>query len=184
MSAAKYHFSIVTLEQSRDEIRFCDSYSRLPAVLDLHPFMIYGDWLRLLGEEWSGFDNIGQHIDDLFDSPLFWRDDAKDAAVRREMMTADEQAAYDALPEVITIFRGCYKHNKWGLSWTLDKGVAERFPALNRYQQPGQQALLVTAQAKKSEVIAVKLDREEFEIITHRPKCISTRHINTAQIAA
>ena len=150
---------------------FHDSYERLPAILNLGEWMGYADFLRLLGEEWSSFDNVSQHIDELWASPLTNADFPV-----REMMTPNEQAAYDALPDVVTIYRGCYAENKWGLSWSLDKAVAERFPSLLRYRQPGQ-AILVTAKVEKKNIIAVKLSREESEIITYMPKHVSTRHI-------
>jgi len=117
--------------------------------------------------------------DDLLDSPLLERrvDFGKRIdAVKREMMTLEELAAYDALPESFLIHRGCYVTNKWGLSWSQSREIAEEFPTLGRYRQPGQ-ALLVTARVKKSEVIAIKLDRDENEIVTMGPMHISTRHI-------
>ena len=131
------------------------------------------DWLGLLGQEWSGFDNIGHHIDDLFESPLWSRQGAIP-----EMMTPAEQASFDALPGVITVYRGCYKANKWGFSWSLSEDTAAQFPSLNRYRQRNQ-ALLVKATVRKQNIIALKLDREESEIIAWRPKHVSTRHIHT-----
>lgn len=37
----------------------CSSYEKLPAVLHLHGQMEFCEWLALLGEFWTGFDNIG-----------------------------------------------------------------------------------------------------------------------------
>ena len=133
------------------------------------------DWLRLLGERWSICDNIGQYLDELLVSEYFWNREGPHS-VQHGMMDEDERAAYDALPEVFTIYRGCGKSNKWGLSWTTSKECAEKFPMYGRYRPEGK-AILVTAEVKKSEVIAVKLDRNEFEIITYRPKHLSTKRI-------
>lgn len=82
-----------------------------------------------------------------------------------------------------TVYRGCYKDNKWGLSWTLSRELAKGFPMLWRYRQNGQQPLLVTARARKENVIALKTDRGESEVITWRPKHISTRHITAREPA-
>jgi len=163
----------ISYEEAIERLAFCDSKSRLPALLGFHWRMNGADFLRLLGEEWSGFDNITHFIDDLWDTAFGW---CQQAGVIRAMMTLDEQAAYDALPDVVTVYRGCYKPNKWGLSWSLSKEVAESFPSYSRYRQEGQ-PLLVTAKAEKRNVIAVKLDRDEAEVITWRPKHVSTRYL-------
>lgn len=165
----------MTYEDAQNELAFCDSYSRLPTLLDISWRLDDRDFLRILGEEWSSFDNIGHHIYDLWDTPF--------GRVRNapflEMMTPEELDFYNAQPELVTIYRGCYKINKWGLSWTLSKDTAENFPTLNRYRRANDQALLVTATAFKKDIIALKLDRDESEIITWRPKHVSTRHIKT-----
>ena len=91
-------------------------------------------------------------------------------------MTAKERKVYAALPDKVTVYRGCYKDNKWGLSWSLDRDVAAKFPRLHRYKQDGQ-PILVRAIADKAYIAAVKLDREESEIITSRPRHVSTSHL-------
>ena len=69
------------------------------------------------------------------------------------------------LPEKITIYRGSY--SRWGISWTLNKDIAEwfatRFKAVNKIET-------VNTQVFKQEVyrdncIAYFNDREEEEII-------------------
>ena len=170
------NFDSLTFEQAKNELRFCDSFSRLPDLLDLSYRMEDPEWLRLLGDFWPGLDNVGFYQDDLANSPLGERQ-----GVIREMMTVEDLEAYAALPDILTIYRGCYKSNKWGLSWSLSKQVAEKFPTLLRYKQVGEQPLLVTATIKKTDVIAVKVDRNEQEIIAWRPKHISTTHIKAAR---
>lgn len=161
----------ISLEDAREVLAYFGSYKCLPALLGMVGRVEDADWLRLLGEEWSRFDNVGHYTDELiWDSPL------RDAGTIPEMMTPEELAAFDELPDEVTIYRGCYNNNKWGLSWSLNKAVAERFPTIRRYCQSGQ-PILVTAQVKKSNIMALKLDRDEDEVITHRPKCISTKHI-------
>jgi hypothetical protein len=68
----------------------------------------------------------------------------------------------------VTVYHGCGVHNVDGVCWSLDRAVAERFPTLNRYRVD--EPLLVTAQVDRNDVLAVKLNRYEMEIITFRPQ--------------
>src|ERR1700730_11720298 len=80
-----------------------DSYGRLPALLDVADDLEGQDWLVLLCELWSGFDNIGVYSGD-----LFWaiRERVLDMeSVIPEMMNDEERMAFEALPEQITIYR-------------------------------------------------------------------------------
>jgi hypothetical protein len=137
--------------------RYCDSYSRLKGVLDLRRSMHRNDWLQLIGETWETFDNLSSYLSRLHkilgsDGPLI------------EMMNEQEQTAYEALPDVLEVYRGCGSHNIHGASWSLDRAVAERFPTLNRYRVSD--PLLVTASVEKRNVLALKLGREEHEVVT------------------
>ena len=161
----------LTCEQVEEVLSWCDSYQRMPAILELRCQMKWSDWFRLLGKEWSGCDNVGRFRAVFM--PMFQMLQRQRLTPIREMMDAEAQASYDALPEVVTVYRGCYACNKWGLSWSLSADTAARFPTLWRYRQPGQ-PLLVEAQAKKANIVALVLDRDEAEIITVRPKHIAT----------
>lgn len=154
----------------------CSSYERIPVLVYAAPYMAAADWLALLSDNWENCDNIGEHVVDLMSfTPL--GDLTTDLApLRSHLMNEDERAALAALPDEVTVYRGCYALNKWGLSWTTDRAVAERFPTLHRYRQDGQ-PLLVTARARKANILAVKGGRDEAEIICYRPKHVSTRHI-------
>lgn len=157
-------FIYTTKESAKESLRFCDSSSRLPTILGMF-FQDDAEWLSLLGKEWEGFDNVGVYLDELLQSPF-------GELLRQgpivEMMTEQEQHIYEELPDLVTIYRGCFAINKRGLCWTTDINVAKKIPTLNRYRQAGQ-PLLIKAVAKKKNVLAVKLGREEMEIITYRP---------------
>ena len=146
-----------------------DSYSRLPRLLE-HTFDLPADdWLHLLGEWWENCDNIGQYLEEIRESVTYhWS-----LTPIWQMMNAKENAAFDALPDVLIIYRGCYDINKWGASWSLNREVAERFPHLTRYSNEGR-PLLIKATIPKSRVAALKLGRGEQEVVTFlRPKFIS-----------
>lgn len=153
-----------------------DSYSRLPLLLEYAGFIESDDWLHLLGYWWECCDNIGIHRYEL----EFALDCYGTWTSIHQMMTMAERRAFDRLPDVLTVYRGCYEINKWGASWSLNREVAEKFPYLTRYSNEGR-PLLIKATIPKSRIAALKLGRGEEEIITfHRPKCIS---ISTARRA-
>jgi hypothetical protein len=114
-----------------------------------------------VGSEWSCCDNIGQYR-------LLLRWLLPEEGPIPELMDPNERAAYDALPDRLTVYRGCGTSNKLGLSWSLDRQIAARFPFLNRYRQAD--PLLVTGKVHKRHVLAVKLDRDESEVITFRAR--------------
>lgn len=94
------------------------------------------------------------------------------------MMNAEERAAFDALPRQLTLYRGCHPSNKWGLSWSLERDLAASFPFLHRYRQDGP-AILIKATIAKSDVVALKGDRCETEVICWHPKHVSTSNLRS-----
>jgi hypothetical protein len=166
----------VTFKEANDRLYGIgfNTSNRLPEVLDLAERMTYESWLRLLGEHWSGFDHITDYKLELFGLT----DGVRPA---KQMMDHKEWAAFEKLPDTITVYRGCGEHNKFGLCWSLDKRVAERFPFLNRHT--AKTPLLVTAVAQKEDILALKLDREEQEVITFDPEIISVEPIPVPMFA-
>jgi hypothetical protein len=159
-------------DQANEKMKFCNSYNRLPTLLDLAYRMEDCDWLNLLGNEWSGCDNISRFYKALLDTPL-----GDDELTCFDMMTDEEREAFVCLPDLVTVYRGCYKLNKWGLSWTLSETIAKEFPSLNRYRRDEDSPIIVKAVVKKENIKAIKLDREEQEVIVWRPKHVSTKYI-------
>ena len=147
----------LSLDEARRRLRFADSYSRMDDVIELCFAMQTTDWYTLLGEEWTGCDNIGLYR-------LALQKLVPSTGPVAEMMSLEERSAYDSLPDRLTLYRGCGHINKLGASWSLDRTVAARFPYLNRYRQ--KRPILVTAEVSKAKVLAVKLDRAEVEVIT------------------
>jgi len=137
--------------------RWSNSFNRMAHLIALHDRMDRPDWLRLLGESWSVCDSIGRHR-------LALRRLLPPSGPVLEMMDSAELVAYRSLPARLTVFRGCGEINMLGASWSLDRDVAARFPTLNRYRQTA--PLLVTATVRRDRVLALKLDRDESEIIT------------------
>jgi hypothetical protein len=115
-------------------------------VLDLRPRMDYSDWLTVLGEVWTYCDNVREHSAEL-------RRLLGTAGPLLPMMNAEEMAAYDALPDQVTVYRGCSARYMKGASWTLDEGVAKKFTVLARFMVPD--PVLVTASVRKQNILAI-----------------------------
>ena len=142
-------------------LRFCNSYERLPAILktfrDFKKKRKTAEWFRILGEEWSSCDNVGLYAKKI--KSIF-------SANQRhwvQMMNEKEHKLYHALPKKIVLYRGAGEKNLLGLSWSLSKRIASRFPFYGRYTQ--KIPLLVMAEIYRSRVVCVKLNRSEREII-------------------
>jgi hypothetical protein len=78
--------------------------------------------------------------------------------------SAEQIAFFESLPEVVTVYRGCSRERVNGISWTINREVAKDFTRGHRgiyVPDP----IIVTATVKKSEIMAVFVDRAEQEII-------------------
>lgn len=73
-----------------------------------------------------------------------------------------ELEIYNELPEVLTVYRG--STNDKGISWTLDKRVAEWF-AFESDQYNGKDTKVFEKTIRKSDIRAIILDMGEKEII-------------------
>ncbi len=153
-------------------LRWCNSYERLPTLLRFRREMSAPDWWRLLGELWSMCDNIAAHKERL-------RAYLMKASGRNllAMMRNHERRALGYLPPMVTVYRGCYGVNRDGLSWTLCREVAERFPTLLRYKRTGDLPLLLTGVVERNRVV-LKLGRHEREVI-----CASVRVTDEQPVA-
>jgi hypothetical protein len=158
--------SRTSIYQARRRLAWCDSYSRIDVLIELRFEMDDDDWHVVLGEEWSSCDNVWTAL-----RSLRRMLPARGPALK--MMRPDELAAYDALPAVVEVYRGCGRHNMRGASWSLNRDVAAKFPFYMRYRAA--EPRLISATVPKHAVIALKLDRNEAEIITFgaRPTAIT-----------
>ncbi len=151
------------LKIAREILTRADSYSRLPTLIELwiDGRLTRKQFLRLLGEQWPIADNVSSNLAGLSHTPFM----EQLTGVVPEMMTKEERQCLESLPETLTIYRGCYANNEEGLSWTLSKDVAAKFPTFGRYRGEGRPRL-ITAAVPKNMIRAIKLDRGESEIIT------------------
>ena len=121
-----------TIDMRLEALRYAYSYTRMGALLALRRRR---DFWSHVANEWSGCDNIGSYFYKIV-SILLDRQERHGFPIL-DAMNDDAKAAFAALPDVVTIWRGCYSHNVRGISWTLDRGIAARFPFLHRYRHVG-----------------------------------------------
>jgi len=168
--------SRITLADARALIgRHTSSHTRLESILLLNGRMKRAELLTLLGENWSSCDYIFEYQREI--RALF-----KDRYPIRELMNEEEQRYYDSLPDLVTCFRGADPRRIQGLCWSLNRDVANAFPFLQRYNSHPR-PLLATGQVAKRDIIAVKLDRGEEEIISYRVRTTSTKRASKTRAA-
>ena len=148
---------------------WADSYSRADVLLDHCPTYRNGrvvgvEWFRILGDCWSSLDNIG-FVREEFRKILLLASGVQLQA----MMTTEEREAWHKLPDEIEAWRGCEAHDDDGLSFSLCKDTAAKFPFLHRYK--ARSPTLITAMIPKRKAV-LKLGRQEAEIIAPIAKII------------
>lgn len=88
------------------------------------------DYLRLLCKQFRYADRLWHIADEL---RLDF--DYLNAERRFHLMVEREFSIWEALPDQVTVYRGCYWDNTEGLAWSLDRQTAEAFVAGKRAQR-------------------------------------------------
>jgi len=122
----------------------------------------------LVGRAWVACDNACQHF-------YTWALLLLSKRLHREfMMSKDERKTFDALPEKLTIYRGCNRYSKRGFSWTLDKAFAKHFAekrhffAIPKGVTKRVRPIVIERVINKSDAIAYFNRRKESEILTFK----------------
>lgn len=148
--------------------RWHDSYSRMGALLNLRPKMRYQHWLTLLGGAWNTSDNLRDHLAELrsllgTDGPLL------------PMMTHEERAVYDSLPDRVTVYQGCSARFLRGACWSLDEQMARKYPFFARFLAAD--PVLVTGTVRKKNILAVLLSRGDQEVVTFKARRVKVERL-------
>jgi hypothetical protein len=79
-------------------------------------------------------------------------------------MSADNKEFYTSLQDEMTIYRGCMAGRELGISWTLDKEVAERFAHGHRGSRVPN-PVIAQATISKDNICSVFTSRREAEVV-------------------
>lgn len=116
------------------------------------------DLPELVGQVWTDSENIQQH-------KAAWRDIWRGLPDTRKTMNVDETFVFEALPDVVEIYRGIRHATYWprGMSWTLDEDRALFFAS--RLPKKGLRFEILTAKIDKKHILAYFNGRREQEIV-------------------
>lgn len=130
---------------------------RIEAFREIEHLLSDTAYWKLVADIWTDTENQWQNHQE-------WKDLlGSDRPSRNYLMDEKEFNTLLALPDVVTIYRGCQKGiNEHGLSWTLDKSIAQWFSTrLDRDGEP----IVLERTVPKSDIIAVFTGRGESEVI-------------------
>jgi len=128
---------------------------RLEAFVKIANKLTDTKYWTLLGSIWTDTENQWQNHE-------VWKKLLSSKRSNRHYLSGEAgDNLLRSLPEEVTIYRGCQPGlNENGLSWTLDKGKAKFFA--NRF---GEEGIILEKKISKASIIAVLLNRGEFEVI-------------------
>lgn len=119
----------------------------------------HDDFSELLGIAWVNCENANMDVNVPISESVEWFRKAN----KRKLMDEDEYAVYEAIPPVITLYRGVAKGRKEkGMSWTNNKSKAEWFK--NRF---GGEGYMLEMTVKKEDVLAYFSRRDEDEYLVY-----------------
>ncbi len=160
-----------TLVTSDDRMLWLDHFdplTLLAALLRLRAHTPRAEWWRLLGLNWVRFEVELTREEDM--RKLIREADPADRAA---MMTPLERTHLAQLPEVFTVYRGCYGDEGGGLSWSLSPTIAARFPFIPQYRREGETPLLLSGQVQRDGCVLL-LSRGELEVIATDPERVNS----------
>jgi hypothetical protein len=130
---------------------------------------------RVLGSVWTDADHgILPELDSWIEALEGWVGGVE-LTGRANFMEEGEHAALSALPETFTVYRGCAaRRNEAGCSWTVNRSLAQWFA--DRRTSRGYQGIVIERVVTRSQIFALKLDREEAEVIILDDDTIAPAH--------
>lgn len=128
-------------------------------------FQIFHNIKQFLSDEdyWEILSTVYQNSENLWQTNNLKELLNSSRPYKEKMMDEPEKELFNALPDIITVYRGNQGKNKKGFSWTLSYSVANFFA--NRFCKKGQ---IIQAKCYKKDIHAVLLGRCEQEVITEK----------------
>ena len=136
---------------------------RMHALVEYAPQMDDAEYWQELGSVWCGIEDPRTYLGEL---PWLFNPEYRGTKKRHLMMTEEERVALQALPDKLTIYRGCAEENRVGFSWSMDREQGNWFArrcGLGAWNDSG--PFLLIGECRKSDVIAHFTRRDEAEIV-------------------
>ena len=134
---------------------------RLEAFMEIAYDTHSPEYWSIAGWIWEDTENQWQYVSE-------WQDVLSSERDQKEyFMTSDEQQFLKSMPDEVEIYRGCFEGiNDEGLSWTLDKSIAEMFSQHRHFKRKGDwESIILSQTVSKEDIFAIKLGRKESEVI-------------------
>ena len=130
--------------------------------------------LPLLADVWTDSENIYQNFKTWTE---LWRGKWSSQPLDRTFVLSEaDNAAFKALPDRLTIYRGWVKHKgsigSHGLSWTLNRDKAVWFAKRFQSDKP---AFLSTMEIDKQNILAYFTQRNEDEVVVLRKHILEVK---------
>ncbi len=136
------------------------SHSRLMDMIDLlfheDPDVFFG----VFNEVWNSCDNTWRYHDHV----LILLESNNVKSHFSNHLDADGEKFFAALPQTITVYRGCSREEKRGISWTTSEKVAASF-AVGHRGIPVPHAAVFRATIFKADLLTVIVNRKESEVL-------------------
>jgi len=89
----------------------------------------------------------------------------------------DPRHFWAALPDIVTVYRGCSRARVLGVAWTTDRAVAERFAEGHRgIRTPN--PVVASARIAKADIFATFVDRAESEVLVDPERLVDINIVN------
>ena len=151
-----------------------DKPYRVLALHAIHTEVEASNFWHLFHHWWNTIENPSDHLDkvlEMLDHTSGLQQDLHFDPSRLNEMDAEDLDAYNDLPYMFTVYRGCHGFNEDGVSWTTDEEVAKKFAL--RMAIDGK-CVLIEGTVHKNDIIAYYLGRGEDEIVVHPRHVIHT----------
>jgi hypothetical protein len=152
------HDTSAALEAISDRIILEDSNTRLFRLLLLTgnaPAELF--WSALL-DTWCNCDETW------CEQPMLLPIMRKHGIPSRDILGAEARSFFDALSDPVRVWRGCSRSRVEGISWTIDRKIADGFAHGHRFI-PVLEPVVAEASINKNAVFFAVVDRKESEVV-------------------
>lgn len=137
------------------------------------PYLSKRDFEKYLAYAWVMSENPNQDINVSINELIQWFKDAN----RKNLMEKEELEYYNALPEIVNIYRGIAvgRAEQNGLSWTCNYETAKWFS--KRFDNNNDRGYIIKGEIAKEDIFAYFNGRDEDEIFCNSKKVKNIKRI-------